>query len=54
MAIEGPNPLISTQKSSDSGLQVALHPLVLLTIYETHAPPAEGPRRWRIVGPAKW
>jgi hypothetical protein len=32
MAIEGPNPLISTQKSSDSGLQVALHPLVLLTI----------------------
>jgi COP9 signalosome complex subunit 6 len=32
MAIEGPNPLISTQKSSDTGLQVALHPLVLLTI----------------------
>jgi COP9 signalosome complex subunit 6 len=26
------NPLISTQKSSDTGLQVALHPLVLLTI----------------------
>lgn len=26
------NPLISTQKSTDSGLQVALHPLVLLTI----------------------
>lgn len=26
------NPLISAQKSSDSGLQVALHPLVLLTI----------------------
>jgi COP9 signalosome complex subunit 6 len=26
------NPLLSTQKSSDSGLQVALHPLVLLTI----------------------
>lgn len=26
------NPLISTQKSSDAGLQVALHPLVLLTI----------------------
>ena len=26
------NPLLSTQKSTDSGLQVALHPLVLLTI----------------------
>lgn len=26
------NPLLSTQKASDSGLQVALHPLVLLTI----------------------
>jgi len=26
------NPLISTQKASDSGLQVALHPLALLTI----------------------
>ncbi|KAK6827980.1 hypothetical protein PG990_009611 [Apiospora arundinis] len=26
------NPLISTQKSSDSGLQAVLHPLVLLTI----------------------
>lgn len=32
MAVEAPNPLISTQKSSGSGLQVALHPLVLLTI----------------------
>jgi len=32
MAVEKPNPLISTQKSSDTGLQVALHPLVLLTI----------------------
>lgn len=33
MAIETPlNPLISTQKTSDAGLQVALHPLVLLTI----------------------
>jgi COP9 signalosome complex subunit 6 len=31
MAIERPNPLLSTQ-SADSGLQVALHPLVLLTI----------------------
>ena len=31
MAVETPNPLLSTQKSSD-GLQVALHPLVLLTI----------------------
>ncbi|EKD21428.1 uncharacterized protein L3040_006192 [Drepanopeziza brunnea f. sp. 'multigermtubi'] len=27
-----PNPLVSTQKSSDTSLQVALHPLVLLTI----------------------
>lgn len=26
------NPLISTQKSSDTSLEVALHPLVLLTI----------------------
>lgn len=26
------NPLLSTQKSSDSGLQAVLHPLVLLTI----------------------
>ncbi|TVY26197.1 COP9 signalosome complex subunit [Lachnellula hyalina] len=33
MAVEIPlNPLLSIQKSSDSGLQVALHPLVLLTI----------------------
>lgn len=33
MAIDiGHNPLLSTQKSTDSGLQVALHPLVLLTI----------------------
>jgi hypothetical protein len=32
MAVEAANPLISTQKSSGSGLQVALHPLVLLTI----------------------
>jgi COP9 signalosome complex subunit 6 len=32
MAVETRNPLLSTQKSSDSGLQVALHPLVLLTI----------------------
>lgn len=33
MAVEPtPNPLLSAQKSSDSGLQVALHPLVLLTI----------------------
>lgn len=31
MAITTPNPLISTQKSSD-GLQVALHPLPLLSI----------------------
>jgi COP9 signalosome complex subunit 6 len=32
MAVQEINPLISTQKSSDTGLQVALHPLVLLTI----------------------
>ena len=32
MAADAQNPLLSTQKSSDSGLQVALHPLVLLTI----------------------
>lgn len=32
MAGEGKNFLISSQKSSDSSLQVALHPLVLLTI----------------------
>jgi len=33
MAVETPlNPLLSIHKSSDSGLQVALHPLVLLTI----------------------
>ena len=33
MAVEEKlNPLLSTQKASDSGLQVALHPLVLLTI----------------------
>lgn len=33
MAVEtSANPLLSTQQSSDSGLQVALHPLVLLTI----------------------
>lgn len=32
MAVEASNPLLSSQKSSDSGLQVALHPLVLLTI----------------------
>lgn len=32
MAVDNDNPLLSTQKSSDSGLQVALHPLVLLTI----------------------
>jgi COP9 signalosome complex subunit 6 len=31
MAMEQQNPLLSTQKS-DSGLHVALHPLVLLTI----------------------
>lgn len=32
MAVDAQNPLLSGQKSSDSGLQVALHPLVLLTI----------------------
>ncbi|KAF7877355.1 hypothetical protein EAF04_001037 [Stromatinia cepivora] len=32
MAVENHNPLLSIQKSSDSGLQIALHPLVLLTI----------------------
>jgi len=32
MAVDSRNPLLSSQKSSDSGLQVALHPLVLLTI----------------------
>lgn len=32
MAGEVKNSLISSQKSSDSSLQVALHPLVLLTI----------------------
>ncbi|ESZ99484.1 hypothetical protein SBOR_0147 [Sclerotinia borealis F-4128] len=32
MTVDNQNPLLSTQKSSDSGLQVALHPLVLLTI----------------------
>lgn len=33
MAVEPPpNPLLSSQKTSDTGLQVALHPLVLLTI----------------------
>ncbi|KAB8298665.1 hypothetical protein EYC80_000843 [Monilinia laxa] len=32
MPVDNDNPLLSTQKSSDSGLQVALHPLVLLTI----------------------
>jgi COP9 signalosome complex subunit 6 len=32
METDKQNPLLSTQKSSDSGLQVALHPLVLLTI----------------------
>ena len=32
MTGEEHNALLSTQKSSDSGLQVALHPLVLLTI----------------------
>lgn len=32
MAPAAQNPLLSAQKSSDSGLQVALHPLVLLTI----------------------
>lgn len=32
MAVVEGNPLLSSQKSSDSSLQVALHPLVLLTI----------------------
>ncbi len=32
MADIPPNPLLSTHKASDSGLQVLLHPLVLLTI----------------------
>ncbi|KAJ8131334.1 hypothetical protein O1611_g2298 [Lasiodiplodia mahajangana] len=32
MEIATANPLLSTQKSSDSGLQAVLHPLVLLTI----------------------
>ncbi len=33
MAAEAvPNSLVSTQKSSDTSLQIALHPLVLLTI----------------------
>ncbi|KAI1470777.1 uncharacterized protein F4812DRAFT_418942 [Daldinia caldariorum] len=32
MGSEDPNPLLSSQKSSDSGLQAVLHPLVLLTI----------------------
>ncbi len=32
MAPEPVNPLLSTQKSSDSGLQVALHPLPILEI----------------------
>src|SRR5271163_156425 len=32
MAVEVQNPLLSSQKSSDSSLHVALHPLVLLTI----------------------
>ncbi|CAD6449061.1 be19e307-ec9a-45de-8489-8105af960877 [Sclerotinia trifoliorum] len=32
MAMDNHNPLLSIQKSSDSGLQIALHPLVLLTI----------------------
>jgi COP9 signalosome complex subunit 6 len=33
MAVETvQNPLLSTQKNSDTGLQAALHPLVLLTI----------------------
>lgn len=32
MAEQQTNPLLSTQKSSDSGLQITLHPLVLLTI----------------------
>ncbi|KAI2469353.1 hypothetical protein F4781DRAFT_394490 [Annulohypoxylon bovei var. microspora] len=32
MGLEDSNPLVSSQKSSDSGLQAVLHPLVLLTI----------------------
>lgn len=32
MGVVDPNPLLSSQKSSDSGLQAVLHPLVLLTI----------------------
>ncbi|TGO50248.1 hypothetical protein BOTNAR_0400g00070 [Botryotinia narcissicola] len=32
MAVDNHNSLLSTQKSSDTSLQVALHPLVLLTI----------------------
>ncbi|KAI1142265.1 hypothetical protein F5Y05DRAFT_409411 [Hypoxylon sp. FL0543] len=32
MGSANPNPLLSSQKSSDSGLQAVLHPLVLLTI----------------------
>ncbi|XXG99116.1 hypothetical protein Hte_005450 [Hypoxylon texense] len=32
MGSASPNPLISSQKSSDSGVQAVLHPLVLLTI----------------------
>lgn len=32
MAIKEQNPLLSTQKPTDAGLHVALHPLVLLTI----------------------
>ena len=32
MAVDEQNPLLSTQKPTDSGLHVALHPLVLLTI----------------------
>lgn len=32
MDAAGMNPLISAQKPSDSGLQVCIHPLVLLTI----------------------
>ncbi|KAI8961632.1 hypothetical protein F5Y11DRAFT_222311 [Daldinia sp. FL1419] len=32
MGLADPNPLLSSQKSSDSGLQAVLHPLVLLTI----------------------
>ncbi|KAI1409408.1 hypothetical protein F5Y13DRAFT_193414 [Hypoxylon sp. FL1857] len=32
MGLANPNPLVSSQKSSDSGLQAVLHPLVLLTI----------------------